>query len=250
MWHTVTNILRFTAALQSTTMGAEEPEEKERLLACEHLWNSSNKLLANAPTIARHLGFRLVTEKTEAKSPTARGNLHALLCTKCGNPSWTAWTRVRKRARAYKGARNRVLTRCTDCHAVAARRGARVSRPSTRAKRLHEEFGDEEFSFASPAPSVPMPQACRSDASTVLATPRNVLAQRTVPRAVHSTVRAGAPLHPTPRFQSALPTTGAIRKKSKSRQTKRRSSGGISSSALFQERPKLATSFLFEDVEE
>lgn len=228
-----------------------EQEEGERLLACEHLWNSSNKLLANAPTIARHLGFRLVTERTDnKKTPKARANLHALLCTKCGKPSWTGWTRVRRRPRAYKGAKNRVLTRCTECQAVAARPGARVRRPLTRAKALQDNTGVGNFLFSSPALSTATPQTGRSFASSIEITPLNALAQSTVPRAVHSALYAATPSRLTSRIASGLPTTGAIRKKSKSRQDRRRSSSGISSSALIQEPAKLATSFLFEDVEE
>lgn len=240
-----------SSVLHQRSVEEGEQEERERLLACEHLWNSSNRLLANAPTIAGHLGFRLVTERTDNKmKPKARANLHALLCTKCGKPTWTGWTRVRKRARAYKGAKNRVLTRCTDCQAVVARPGARVCRPQARAKALQENSGDGKFSFLSPARSTATPQTRRSFASSIEITPLNAFARSTVPRAVHSALHLATPSRLASRVTSGLPTTVAIRKKSKSRQDRRRSSGGISSSALFQEPAKLATSFLFEDVEE
>lgn len=79
-----------------------------------HLWNAANALSTASPTISRHLGFKLANEACNEMSSFTKG----LICEQCGsliNPVWSS-TRIRKRRRALRRRRNKVIVTCTVCN--------------------------------------------------------------------------------------------------------------------------------------
>lgn len=77
-------------------------------------------MLEEAPTISRHLSNRLLNEAAAEIASSVK----PLLCNKCGTLAWNASTRIRRRGRAVRGRRNRVLRRCRECATVSAYDGS------------------------------------------------------------------------------------------------------------------------------
>lgn len=224
-----------------TRTGKAEDLLHETTLACDHLWNSSNTLLSAAPTIATHLGKRLMTQVlSEDMNDRARAELHTLVCTRCGRLGWTAWTRIRKRPRVYKGARNRVLTRCVSCHAVLARPASRARCP---------ERSDNRKIRNNPRLSDPIPSSAPASVSSL--TPST---SRITPRAVHLPKQAVASgTSANTNFSTdklRILSTSRARKKTNKSRSRRDSLDSISTGPSFQRPGGLAASFLFEDIEE
>lgn len=95
-----------------------------------HLWCASNALLKSAPTISRHIGHKLAMEGKEHMTMSSS----PLICKDCGTLTWTSSTRIRKRRRALRGRRNKVVSRCTECNAVTTQPGSLVVRKEKREK--------------------------------------------------------------------------------------------------------------------
>lgn len=191
-----------------------------------HLWTSANTLLAQAPTVAQHLSYRLASEGKASLSTYAK----SLMCPTCGTITWTPLTtRIRPLLRAVKGRCNRVVRRCAGCQGITADGG------SYHHHRLRDAQRDTPDNL--------------EGVDTARVTSHLVAADRS-----HTQLQSDVPAPAAARSASVLSRlrmtgTGAIRKK-KTKTLQTRQTHGRSSESHSKTTPPegLAASFLFEDI--